>query len=103
MELAIPFDDIGGKAKYDGELRILVGRVEKSRNESSSYAAVELGFHLPQNLLPLHFAKQALAGEICTAAEFFPGSNQLPLKGESMLLLNRLRRATNGKFRLCGW
>lgn len=92
VELAIPFDDIGGKAKYDGELRILVGRVEKSRNESSSYAAVELGFHLPQNLLPLHFAKQALAGEICTAAEFFPGSNQLPLKGESMLLLNRLRR-----------
>ncbi|NMA20772.1 MAG: hypothetical protein GX927_09355 [Lentisphaerae bacterium] len=92
VELAIPFEDIGGKAKYDGELRILIGRVEKSRSESSSYAAVELGFHLPENLLPLHFAKQALAGEICTAAEFFPGSNRLPLEGDPMLLLNRLRK-----------
>lgn len=95
VELAIPFEDIGGKPKYDGELKILIGRVEKSRSESSAYGAVALGFHLPENLLPLHFAKQGQEGEISTAAEFFSGTNLLPLKGQPMLLLNRLNK--NGK------
>jgi len=90
VEVAIPFAEIGGFPNGDDDFRILLGRVEKSRGELSSFSAVKVGFHFAENLVPLHFAEKPNGLEVTGMPAFQSGNNRVESKGGKALFLNAL-------------
>ncbi len=90
VEMAIPFAALGGPPNGNNDFRILPGRLAKSRNESSSFSAVKVGFHLAENLIPLHFAKRPFGLELSKIPAFNSGNNNVEVRGDKILFLNVL-------------
>ena len=93
VELSIPFSALGGLPKGDDDFRILLGRIEKSRDESSAFSAGKGSFHITENLVSLRFATRSGNIEISEMPAFNSGINKFRFSGGNALFINVLESA----------